>query len=177
VFRLAGFRLDSRDLLMGIRQIGGRPLEPRVALHSIDEADQAASHRVLRGADLIIAALGYRPKALPLFDQDRREIGLMGLRGKAPLVNQKCRILDEMNRPIPNLFGIGLAAGFVPRGKLGGEPSFVGQANGLWLWQTAVGSMIVDGLMEAELKFVPEQAAPQVIGFTQSEFGTALAAE
>ena len=31
---------------------------------------------------------------------------------------------------------IGLAAGFVPHGKFGGEPSFGGQPNGLWLWQT-----------------------------------------
>ncbi len=44
---------------------------------------------------------------------------------------------------------IGLAAGFRPSGKFGGEPSFSGQANGLWLWQTAVGAMLVDALQEA----------------------------
>ena len=50
-------------------------------------------------------------------------------------------------RPIPGAFGIGLAAGFVPWGRLGGEASFRGQANGLWLWQNDVGQMIVDQVL------------------------------
>jgi hypothetical protein len=40
-----------------------------------------------------------------------------------------------------------LAAGFVPHGKLGGEASFRGQANGLWLWQSDVGGLIVDAIL------------------------------
>lgn len=150
VFRLAGFRLESRDLLMSIRQIGGRPPEHRVVLHTIADAAPGATHDVLERADLIIAALGYRPRALPLFKADGREQLLLGRVSPAPLVDEACHIRDDQGRPIRNLFGIGLAAGFVPRGTLGGEPSFVGQANGLWLWQTAVGSLIVDGLLAAE---------------------------
>jgi hypothetical protein len=65
---------------------------------------------------------------------------------RAPLVDGQCRVLDESGAPLPGLFGIGLAAGFVPRGALGGEPSFAGQVNGLWLWQTDVGHLIVDGI-------------------------------
>ena len=49
---------------------------------------------------------------------------------------------------MPGLFGIGLGAGFVPRGRLGGEASFRGQANGLWLWQHDVGSLIIDAVMQ-----------------------------
>ena len=45
------------------------------------------------------------------------------------------------------MYGIGLAAGFVPWGRLGGEASFRGQANGLWLWQNDVGQMIVDQVL------------------------------
>ncbi len=44
-------------------------------------------------------------------------------------------------------YGIGLSAGFVPWGRLGGEASFRGQANGLWLWQNDVGQMIVDQVL------------------------------
>ena len=57
--------------------------------------------------------------------------------------------MDSHGNPIPGLFGIGLAAGFVPHGKLGGEPSFSGQANGLWLWQNDVGSIIVDAVLSS----------------------------
>ena len=149
VFRLAGLRLDSRDLLMGILGVGGRRLERRVVLHRLDHSASADSHRVLASADVVIAALGYRPRALALYDVDGDRILLRGHLGKDPLVDDRCRICDGQGDPIANLFGIGLAAGFRPHGPLGGEPSFVGQANGLWLWQTAVGSMIVDALLAA----------------------------
>ncbi|RZM10963.1 MAG: aminotransferase DegT, partial [Sphingomonas sp.] len=53
---------------------------------------------------------------------------------------------------LPDAYGIGLAAGFVPWGRLGGEASFSGQANGLWLWQNDVGMMIVDQLLAHEAR-------------------------
>ena len=57
------------------------------------------------------------------------------------------RVMDAGGNPLPHLFAIGLAAGFVPYGKLGGEKSFRGQANGLWLWQNDVGAMIADAIL------------------------------
>ena len=62
VFRLSGFRLDSRELIMRARGIGGRPPEPRLQLHRLG-VDDAASLALLDNADLVIAALGYRPRA------------------------------------------------------------------------------------------------------------------
>jgi hypothetical protein len=53
---------------------------------------------------------------------------------------------------VPGAYGIGLSAGFVPWGPLGGEASFTGQANGLWLWQNDVGQMIVDQLLAREAR-------------------------
>jgi hypothetical protein len=64
-----------------------------------------------------------------------------------PLVDDFCRVVDAQGMPIGGLFGLGLANGFVPSGRLGGESSFVGQANGLWLWQNDVGAIIVDQLL------------------------------
>ena len=75
VFRLSGFRLDSRELIMRARGIGGRPAEPRLQLHRLG-VDDAASLALLDNADLVIAALGYRPRALPVFDQEGRAVTL-----------------------------------------------------------------------------------------------------
>jgi hypothetical protein len=147
VFRLGGFRLDSRDLIMRARGIGGRPPEPRLQLHRLG-VDDAASLRLLDEADLVIAALGYRPHALPVFNEAGRPVPLFSETGpKARLVDNDCRVMDAEGKPLPGLFAIGLAAGFVPHGKLGGEPSFRGQANGLWLWQSDVGGLIVDAVL------------------------------
>ena len=159
VFRLGGFRLDSRDLVMRARGIGGRAGEPRLTLHQLGSNDPEA-RRILSRADLVIAAFGYRPRAIPVFAEDGAPIALHCEKGPtAPLVDAGCRILDRAGRAIPNLFGIGLAAGFVPHGRLGGEPSFVGQANGLWLWQNDVGLLIVEALLDpADATRRPEPA-------------------
>jgi Pyridine nucleotide-disulphide oxidoreductase len=147
VFRLGGFRLDSRELIMRARGIAGRPPEPRLQLHRLGE-DDGFSLALLDDADLVIAALGYRPRALPVFDQGGNPIPLLAETSpQAQLVDNGCRVLDAGGNPLPHLFAIGLAAGFVPHGKLGGEASFRGQANGLWLWQSDVGGLIVDAIL------------------------------
>ena len=147
VFRFAGFRLDSRELIMQARGIGGRAPEHRLALHRLQAHDPAAI-ALLDRADLIIAAFGYRPRAIPVLDLAGAPIELHARRSpQAPLVDRQCRIMDAEGAPIPGLFGIGLAAGFVPSGPLGGEPSFSGQANGLWLWQNDVGLLIADAVL------------------------------
>jgi dTDP-4-amino-4,6-dideoxygalactose transaminase len=151
VYRLAGFRLEARDLVVRMLGIDGRAPDPRVALHRIAGGDDPVARAILRDADLVIAALGYRPRALPILDADGTALALAADRG-LPMVDRHCRIVDAEGVAIPGLFGIGLAAGFVPWGALGGEASFSGQANGLWLWQNDVGQMIVDQVLAQEAR-------------------------
>lgn len=146
VYRLAGFRLEARDLVLRMLGVDGRAPDPRVALHRIAGDEDAGARAAIEQADLVIAALGYRPRAIPLLRADGSALALAADTG-APMVDRECRIRDAGGVAIPGLFGIGLAAGFVPWGRLGGEASFVGQANGLWLWQNDVGMMIVDQLL------------------------------
>ena len=145
VYRLAGFRLEARELALRMLGVDGRAPDPRVTAHRLS-GDDGAARTVLREADLVIAALGYRPVALPLTDAAGERIALAADTG-APMVDRHCRVLGADDRPLPDAYGIGLAAGFVPWGRLGGEASFSGQANGLWLWQNDVGMMIVDQLL------------------------------
>jgi hypothetical protein len=149
VYRLAGFRLEARDLVLRMLGIDGRAPDPRVALHRIAGDDDLAARAHIEQADLVIAALGYRPIALPIADRDGTPIALAAHDGQ-PMVDRHCRIVDADGAPIDGLYGLGLAAGFVPWGPLGGECSFTGQANGLWLWQNDVGSMIIDQVMAAQ---------------------------
>jgi hypothetical protein len=107
VFRLSGFRLDSRELIMRARGIGGRPAEPRLQLHRLG-VDNAASLALLDNADLVIAALGYRPRALPVFDESGERVSLHSEAGpQARLVDNHCRVMDANGNPLPNLFAIG----------------------------------------------------------------------
>jgi hypothetical protein len=155
VYRLAGFRLEARELVLRMLGIGGRRPEPRVRLHQIRPDRDPVARRTLAQADLVIAALGYRPNALPIADLAGQPWPLRAHSGEA-LVDRHCRVVDANGAPLPGVFAIGLAAGFVPWGAMGGEPSFVGQANGLWQWQNDVGRMIVDQLLAA--RALPERA-------------------
>ncbi|OYY68151.1 DegT/DnrJ/EryC1/StrS family aminotransferase [Sphingomonas sp. 28-63-12] len=146
VYRLAGFRLEARDLVQRMLAIDGRSPEPRVQLHCLAEDDDAIAAALLHKADLVIAALGYRPHALPLFDAAGNPIALAADTGAA-MVDKHCRVTGADGAPVSGVYGIGLAAGFVPWGAMGGEPSFRGQANGLWQWQNDVGLMIVEQLL------------------------------
>ena len=144
VYRLGGFRLDSRELIMSVRQIGGRPPEPRVQLQRISPETSLRCQSLLDHADVIVSAMGYRPRALPVFDYENRPITLMSDSAeRKALVDVNCCVLDQAGNVIPGLFGIGLAAGHPPTRELGGEATFEGEINSLWLWQHALGMRIV----------------------------------
>ncbi|WP_010544865.1 DegT/DnrJ/EryC1/StrS family aminotransferase [Sphingomonas elodea] len=148
VYRLAGFRLEARELVLRMLGVGGRAPDPRMALRCLNGEDDAAIRAELAEADVVIGALGYRPRALPLYDVNGTRIALMADHpGRPRLVDQRCRVLDAEGRPLPGVYGLGLASGHVPDGPLGGEASFTGKANGLWLWQNDIGRMIVDQIL------------------------------
>ncbi|NLS26658.1 UDP-4-amino-4-deoxy-L-arabinose--oxoglutarate aminotransferase [Sphingomonas sp. S2M10] len=148
VYRLAGFRLEARELVLRMLGVGGRAPDPRMMLCRLSHANEAAMRAELTEADVVIGALGYRPRALPLYDVEGARIPLMADHpGRPRLVDQQCRVLDAAGRPLPGVYGLGLASGHVPDGPLGGEASFSGKANGLWLWQNDIGRMIVDQIL------------------------------
>ncbi|MES2022888.1 MAG: DegT/DnrJ/EryC1/StrS family aminotransferase [Pseudomonadota bacterium] len=153
VYRLAGFRLEARELVLRMLRIDGRTPDPRLNVHQVTGDDDPVTRAHLAEADIVIAALGYRPRALPIHDAKGARIALAADHGAA-MVDRHCRIVDAGGTPIPGLYGIGLAAGFVPWGKLGGEASFSGQANGLWQWQNDVGAMIVDQVLDDAVRAV-----------------------
>jgi hypothetical protein len=156
VFRFAGFRLDSRELLMAARGIGGRPPEDRLRLQRLLPGPDPDALRILAEADVIIAALGYRPRALPVLAAAGIPIPLLADAPAAgSLVDGKCNVLDADGRIIPGLLGIGLAAGFTSAEAIGGEPSFSGQTNGVWQWQNDIGALIARRLADTTSEVSP----------------------
>lgn len=144
VFRFSGLRFEARELVMAARGIGGRPPERRLRLHQVGtEHDPLAIH-LLDQADIVISALGYCARGLPLATATGKRLDLFADEsGARPLVDSLCRVLDRNGTAIEGLFGIGLGTGFFSREIVGGEPSFSGQTNSLWQWQNAVGGLIV----------------------------------
>jgi hypothetical protein len=146
VFPLAGFRSASRELLIRVLGLGTAPRERRIELIDLRKcaADVAAA---LERADIIIAATGYRPHDLPLFDRAGRRIELRGENRSLAMVDAKSRVIDVSGRAVPGVFRLGLSAGF-PLATTHGEPSFHGVANGLSLWNADIGDAIVRAVLD-----------------------------
>jgi hypothetical protein len=147
VYRLGGVRLESRELLRKILGLGEEK-EMRVRVMNIypEGGNEDELKNALEQASLIIPAFGYRPSTVPLYDENGISVPFSSKNGGC-LVNNKCQVMDSAGRAISGLYGIGLASGFVPSGKLGGEPGFTGQTNGLWLYQNGVGEIIYNQII------------------------------
>ena len=147
VFRLAGLRLHARELVRGIWGLGDAKRESSVTIEHLIEREPSFARTVLADADLVVLALGYRPRTVPFYENGERLPLLAESGAHRPLVDGECRILRANGSPLARAFGLGLASGFVPHGPMGGEPSFDGQTNGLWLYQNDVGTRVLNQVL------------------------------
>lgn len=145
VFRLAGLRMDGRQLYMNMLGIGDRVAETRVTL-SITENNIERMQKDLSEADLIVHALGYQFNMLPLKGEDNLIINVSDSNGR--WVNERCQLLDSAGNVIEGLYATGLASGYIPSGNAGGEPSFSAQTNGFWYYQNVVADLILQNIIQ-----------------------------
>jgi hypothetical protein len=144
VNRLGGLRFEERQLW---RKLNGRaPADHRVEMR-VAHLDDCAE--LLDKADLIISAVGYKLRTLPIFDRHGEPVRLAR---SSRLVDERCHLLLADGTPAKRLFGSGLGSGYLPTGSLGGEPSFDGQQNSLWLYQHGIGAIICDECELSEIE-------------------------
>lgn len=149
VNRFGGLRGDGREMW---RRMTGRPgatPESRVAIMPMrgSGGSSASLRRLLDEAALIVPAFGYRATTVPVFDPHGRRLALRAEQG-GTLVDAGARVLLADGTALPNLFGVGLGTGYVPAPSMGGEASFRGQANSLWLYQNDIGATIYRGIQQ-----------------------------
>ncbi len=149
VHQLAGLRLQARQCARELMGLDRERREERVNMVDVSDVDPGATADVLERAHLVVAALGYRPRAVKLVDRDGERVAWRSDDGRSALVDRWCRALDGRGEVVRGVYAVGLASGFVPWGPMGGEPGFVGQTNGIWLYQHHVGALIVDQLLGA----------------------------
>lgn len=142
LFRLAGLRMDGRELYMQILALGNLEREKRVSVQVYTNQTQLLE-KDLEEATVIILAYGYKFNMFPFIDANGNEIRFKGEETKH-WVNDYCELIDYKNNIVPNVYASGLATGFIPSGELGGEPSFEGQTNGIWYYQNAIADRIIN---------------------------------
>jgi hypothetical protein len=125
--------------------MGTNEVESRVTLSVYDSGKREEMFKELNDAALIILAFGYEFNIIPIMDKNGNPLKFAG-QHTSHWVNDNCELLDENGDVIPNVYASGLATGFIPRGDLGGEPSFSGQTNGLWYYQNVMAGRIIEGI-------------------------------
>ena len=136
--------MESRELLRKIKGLDKDNQEHRVKL--IKFTTPEALDKLLSESSVIIPALGYQPQYPPLFNTNKQALALGTIDGK--YVDQECRLLQQNGNPVPNVYGVGLASGFVPDN--GGEPSFKGQTNSIWIYQNPAGNILLDTILNTQ---------------------------
>lgn len=144
LYRLAGLRMDGRELYMRMLGLGNKEKEKRVCL-KIFSRETNDIQNDLEEASLIILAFGYNLNIPPFLNKAGSQIKFKG-EFSSHWVNENCELLDENEKIVSNVFATGLATGFIPSGDLGGEPSFNGQTNGIWYYQNAIADRIINRL-------------------------------
>lgn len=149
VNRLGGLRGDGREMWRRLTRRPETEGEERVTLLPLSEShlSPAAVRRMLDDAALIVPAFGYRSSTMPVLDPEGQPLRLMADLG-GPAVGRDARLLLADGGHIPNVVGIGLGADYRPWGHMGGEPSFDGQTNGLWLYQNDIGAVVYQSVRE-----------------------------
>lgn len=141
VFRIAGLRGHARSLY---RRIVAPGYSGNVQLVSTGPKGQLPDLN-WGATQLVVFALGYDFRSVPLEDVAGQGVRLQG-KFTGRFVDGQCRIIGAHGRPIEGLYAIGMATGFIPTGKLGGEPSFTGRDNSVWLCQHLLGQMLYEQL-------------------------------
>ncbi|MFF7370359.1 hypothetical protein [Streptomyces tricolor] len=96
--RFHGLRSGPRELCL--RALQGH--EPRLTLR---ETGSAGARTALAEAGLVVHALGYRTREVPLFDPWGQRIPT----GDGTVaVDDRCRVLNADRTPVPGVFGLGL---------------------------------------------------------------------
>ncbi|HLI13669.1 MAG TPA: hypothetical protein VKY65_18910 [Alphaproteobacteria bacterium] len=149
VHRFGGLRGDGREMWRRLTRRPGTQPESRVTMAPLAEShfSPASLRRLLDEAALVIPAFGYRAATVPMFDATGRRLRLNADYG-GPAVGRAARLLLAEGGELPNVFGIGLGADYRPWGHMGGEPSFDGQANSLWLYQNDIGEVVYRGVQD-----------------------------
>ncbi len=146
VNRLGGVRGDGRELWRQLSRRAGTQREERVGMALLSSLSRADLARRLAEAALIVPAFGYRLATIPVYDAHHRRLTLAGELGRPASVGQDGRMLLADGGRLPNVFALGLGAGYRPTERMGGEPNFSGQQNSLWLLQNDIGRVVYEGV-------------------------------
>ena len=152
VNRFGGLRYRSFDVGRSILETGMTP-DGSVEVVSVPLSDLGPEGRervqdYLTRAAAVIAGVGYEANLPRVVDPFNREIKLSNQTGGLA-IDDDGRALTASNQPVSGLYVFGIGSRLLKRSDaIGGEPSFQGSADGVWLYHNHGGSVILNAVMK-----------------------------
>lgn len=143
VNRFSGLRGEAFELARRALFGAEPPLE---GFSSLPASRPEAVNESLSAAGFIVSAAGFEPRLPRLLDAGGEPLRLLDS-GPGLAVSDRAELLDASGRPVPSLVAYGLGAGLRPSPHIGGEPSFGGRLDGVWLYQHDLGKVVLDRLL------------------------------
>lgn len=145
IYRVGGLRGAARELYRRVMRSPGCTPESRVRL--VASGGSATEWPIdWSRVGAVVFASGYKLREVPFFDRYGQRIALHGsFTGR--YVDTRSRLLQADGTPLLNVFAVGVATGYLPQLQFGGEQSFMGRENSVWLCQHGLGQLLLDSLL------------------------------
>jgi hypothetical protein len=145
VNRYGGLRYHVNTLAQTVVLSG---TEKRIrTVHMGAEADESAIKQLFDDAVLVVAAIGYAARVPEIVDADGKKISLHSNFGQLT-TNAKGQCSTQEGLLLPEVLAYGLGAGQFTNPDVGGEESFAGRVDGVWLYMNDMGKVLLRTLTE-----------------------------
>lgn len=147
VNRFSGLRGEAFELARRTHRFGDAvPADEQVTTLRLDQANGADVVDALDSAGLVVAALGFAARLPRLLAPDGSPLYLRRS-GCALAVTDDASPIDVDGRAVTELVAYGLGAGPTVSKRVGGEPSYTGRLDGVWLYQHDIGRVALERLL------------------------------
>ena len=147
VNRFGGLRYRSLDVAKSILKTKRMPEhDVEIRWLRLRSGDRAEVLGALKEAPAVIACMGYQANLPPVIDSRDDEISLSNY-PRGVEVDQQGRVMTATAEPMEGLFAIGIGSTLLRRSEaIGGEASFRGVADGVWLYHNHGGAVVLNAL-------------------------------
>lgn len=151
VNRFGGLRYRSLDVAKSILKTGRMPeLDVEIHWMQLKSTEPGIIAQALREAPAVITAMGYQANLPPVIDAQGSEIPICNWPRGVDV--DDCGSVKAVSLgSMQGLYAIGIGSTLLRRSDaIGGEPSFSGVADGVWLYHNHGGGVILDTLIDSE---------------------------
>jgi len=146
VNRYGGLRFAARDIALEILKTGKIPnSEINISLIEINGNNISLIQSNFDESDRIVTCFGYEAN-LPIFLDEKGAEFKVKMRGLGVFVDSNGSIFMETGEKLDNIYAFGIGSGLSISEDIGGEKSFQGRVDGVWLYQNDIGEKIFDNI-------------------------------